>query len=96
MLHQDRAGFSLELASGPRSCMPASGSRCYAEAGASPSSEALSEELPEAKAPRPQGNGEGVEGGSAPSEGSQGLSGGAIGNWTVQRVLVSRVGCRSW
>jgi len=29
-----------------------------------------------------------VEGGSAPSEGPQGLSGGVLGNRTVQRVLV--------
>lgn len=48
MLHQDRAGSSLGSASGLRSCMPAPGSRCYAEAGASSSSEAPSEDLPEA------------------------------------------------
>jgi len=86
MLHQDRAGSSLGPASGLRSRMPASGSRCYAEAGASPSSEASSEELLEAIGRRRLST---KRGAARP-----------VGRCTWKsdspEVLVSRVGCRSW
>jgi hypothetical protein len=79
MLHQDRAGSSFGVsirAYGPTSLT--STSRCYAEAGASPSSEALPEEPPEAIGRRR----------FSTKRGLRSQSGGALGNRTVQRVLV--------
>lgn len=86
MLHQDRAGSSLGSASGPRSCMPASGSRGYAEAGASSSNEAPSEDLPEAIGRRRIGT----------KRGAARPVGRCARKSDSPEVLVSKVGCRSW
>lgn len=86
MLHQDRAGSSLGSALGPRSCMPAWGSRCYAEAGASSSSEAPSEDLLEAFGRRR----------ISTKRGAARPVGRCARKSDSPEVLVSRVGCRSW